>query len=59
MFADDNDEGVIVEFVFFEKVESLADLAVVVGDLSEIAGHGVASFGGITKYGGSLIFSGG
>ncbi len=44
-----DEERVVGDFVFVDEVESLANLTVEVGDLCQIAGHGVARFGRIHK----------
>ncbi len=54
LFAGDDEERVVGEFVFFEKLHRLANLTVVVGDLGKVAGHGVADGGGVDEVGREL-----
>ena len=59
LFAGDNDEGVVRELVFFEKLYRLTDLAVVIGDLCKIAGHAIAGFRSVDEVRREFYFGGG
>jgi len=54
LLADDYNESVVGDLVFVQHSQRLGDLAVVVGDLGEIAGHVLAGFFGVDEVGGQF-----